>query len=257
MAPPAAFSIDGLVIGVTGAGKGIGRGIASQAVAAGARVFACSRTAADLASLQAEVAEFPGQCATTVLDLSEPDAATAFADFGVQTYGRIDAVVNNVGGNLTKAALDYTAAELDGLYALNLRSTYLCCLAAARVMIDQQIAGSIVNISSRGSLVASPWVTPYSAMKAGVNHLTRSLAVEWAEHGIRVNGVAPGATLTPALQGHVDSTGVSLESLGARVPLGRRANTVDDVVFPVLFLLSPAASMITGQLVAVDGGSSL
>jgi NAD(P)-dependent dehydrogenase (short-subunit alcohol dehydrogenase family) len=192
------FGIEGMVIGVTGTGHGIGRAIALRAMEAGADVFGCSRTEENLKSLAEEAHGLPGKFAYIALDISEAQAPKQFVDFGLERFGRVDGFVNNAGGNpYSKPALDYTVEEVDYLFDFNLRAVYFCCVEAARAMIDAGIKGSIVNLASKGALVAAPRRVPYGAIKAGLIHLSRSLAAEWAEHGIRVNTVSPGATASP------------------------------------------------------------
>ncbi|MGE3447516.1 MAG: SDR family NAD(P)-dependent oxidoreductase [Microbacteriaceae bacterium] len=251
----AQFDLGGRVIGVTGAGKGIGRAIALRAVESGARVFACARTADDLVDLQTAVGGLDGSLAHVALDMTEPGAPERFIAFGQQRFGGVDGLVNNIGLNVVKPALDFSADELDLLYTVNLRSVYLTCAAAARHMISAGSGGAIVNVTSKAGLVGAPLRAPYSAMKAGAGHLTRTLAAEWAEHGIRVNAVSPGPTATPMLS--QVQAGLPMTLVQAQVLLGRRLLRPDELAWPALFLLSDAAAMMTGQILAVDGGSSL
>ncbi|TAK69930.1 MAG: SDR family oxidoreductase [Actinomycetota bacterium] len=248
------FNIEGLVVGISGGGKGIGRALVLKAAEAGAHVFTCSRTPADLDSVLAEAKDLPGRCEATTIDLTSPTGPDEFIAFGAKTFGRIDATINNVGYNFARPALEYSRAEVDNFYHINLGSLYACCVAAAQHMVDHSVAGSIVNITSKAGLIAAPLRAPYSAMKAGATHLTRSLAAEWAEYGIRVNAVSPGATATPLMAGNVN---LDLSSVLDKILLGHRQATPEEVALPALFLLSPAAGRMTGQVLAVDGGSSL
>ena len=249
------FDLDGLVIGVTGGGKGIGQAIVLRAVESGARVFTCSRTVADLRTLADAAADLQGELATLALDITSDESPRQFLDFGVQSFGHVDAVINNVGRNFAKPAVDYTPSELDELFTINLRSLYLTCTATAEIMMSEGVRGSIVNISSKAAIVASPLRTPYGAMKAAVNQLTRSFAAEWGESGIRVNAIAPGATATPLFSDTRSS--LPEQDVLRRILLGHRPLTPDEIALPALFLASPASSMMTGQVLAVDGGASL
>lgn len=255
VSPLQQFGIDEMVIGVTGVGHGIGRAIALRAVEGGAKVFGCSRTEEDLKSLAAESHDFPGEFAYCALDITDDTAPRSFIDYGLQSFGRIDGFVNNVGGNFAKPAVDYTVEELDFLYSLNLKSVYFCCVAAAQAMMSAGIEGSIVNLASKAGLIGAPLRAPYSALKAGVVHLTKSLAAEWADHGIRVNAISPGATETPAL--HAGMKEGLTDIIWSQILLGKRPAEPDEVALPTLFMLTEAAAMVTGQLLAPDGGGSL
>ncbi|HEV7886549.1 MAG TPA: SDR family oxidoreductase [Acidimicrobiales bacterium] len=253
MAPLSDFDLSGRVVAVTGAGRGIGRAIALDVAHSGAAVAACSRTASELESLEAEIAGFGGQCKTVVSDLSTVDGVDAFVSFAAGAFGRVDALVNNAGVNLLKDALAYSEDEVDVLLNLNLKSVYFLCLAGARQMIAQGGGGSIVNITSQAGVVGAPGRAPYSAAKAGVNNLTRTLAAEWASHGIRVNAVAPTVTLTPLAEKAMADRPGFREEVAERILLGRPAE-VREMSVPTVFLLSDAASMITGHVLVVDGG---
>jgi 2-deoxy-D-gluconate 3-dehydrogenase len=247
------YDIAGQVVAVTGAGRGIGRAIALDAARSGALVAACSRTQAELDTLREEIAAFGGRCETVVADLSTVTGADSFVAFVISAYGRIDALVNNAGVNKLKDALDYDEAEFDLMLDLNLKSLYFLSLAAARCMISQGGGGNIVNITSQAGVVGAPGRAPYSAFKAGANNLTRTLAAEWATHGIRVNAVAPTVTLTPLAEKAMNDRPEFREEVSQRILLGRPAE-VREMSLPVVFLLSPAASMITGHILVVDGG---
>ncbi|HKS46990.1 MAG TPA: SDR family oxidoreductase [Amycolatopsis sp.] len=257
MAGIAEFSLEGQVVVVTGAGKGIGRGIALDAARSGATVVGCSRTQSDLDSLLAEIEPLGTPSGSLVTDLSTLDGIKDLYDFTQKKFSRIDAVVNNAGVNRLRDAIDYSESEVDALFALNLKTVYWSSVFAARSMIDSGIAGSIVNVTSQAAVAAAPGRAPYSAAKAGVNHLCRSLAAEWAPYGIRVNALAPTVTATPLGIRAMDERPELAAEVKKRAVLRGRAATVEEISRPAIFLLSPAASLITGQTLVVDGGWTL
>jgi gluconate 5-dehydrogenase len=253
----AEFALDGQVVLVTGAGKGIGRGIAVDAANSGARVIATSRTESELADLAEEIRNSGGACDTVTAELTRVDEIRRVYAFALERAGRIDGVVNNAGFNRLRDAVDYDEDEVDELFAINLKAVYWSCVLAAQSMIDGGIRGAIVNITSQAAVVGAPGRSPYSAAKAGVNHLSRSLAAEWAPYGIRVNAVAPTVTATPlGLRAMAQRPEFAAE-VGRRIALRGCAAEVSDITRPVIFMLAPAASLITGQTLVVDGGWTL
>ena len=247
----AAFGLDGMVVAVTGAGKGIGRAIAVDAARAGAAVVGCSRTESDLDSLCAEIEACGGRCTTVLADVTDADDVDSFLD----AVPRLDAIVNNAGGNQLAAALDYSIDDVDLLVTQNLRSVWLVSTAAAR-RLRATGGGTILNITSQAGMIAAPGRAPYSAAKAGVNHLTKTLAVEWAPLGIRVNALAPTVTSTPLGERAMAESPALAEEVARRNLFGRPATT-QEISLPAIFLLSPAAAMITGHVLVVDGGWTL
>lgn len=244
------FRLDGKRAVVTGAGKGIGRGIALQLAKAGADVVVSSRTRADLESLVAEI-EALGQSAFPVpCDVTAPDQVEALADAAVDAGG-IDIWVNNAGGlpdatprYLTRTPEDRWDAQMD----LNLKAVFIACQSAARNMDE----GAIVNISSRSALGGNMKNGPYGASKAAVNSLTQTFALELGPK-IRVNAVAPGPVPTENFNESTNfPQGQPIEKI-LRVPLGR-LGTPDDIGHAVVFMASDASSWITGQCLYVTGG---
>ena len=193
----ARFALDNQVVVVTGAGRGIGRVIATEAVESGAKIAVGSRTTTELANLAAEVTASGGECWYSALDVEDVASIQSFMDAVIVHYGRIDVLINNACYNKFVKILDCDEKTYDKIINANLKNVFFCSQIAARQMIKQGAGGSIVNISSQAGVVGAPERGPYSGAKAGVNNLTRTMAAEWAEFGIRVNAVAPTVTRSP------------------------------------------------------------
>jgi NAD(P)-dependent dehydrogenase (short-subunit alcohol dehydrogenase family) len=235
------LDLAGRVALVTGGSQGIGAGIAQVLVAAGARVVTCARSAVDTPA--------PGtthvQC-----DVRDPDAVKAMVAGVVREHGRLDVLVNNAGGSPYALAADASPRFLDKILGLNLTAPLLVAQAANAVM-QEQGSGVIVNISSVSALRPSPGTAAYGAAKAGVDSLTRSLAVEWGPR-VRVNTVDVGLCRTEQTADHYggDDTVAAIE---ATIPLGRMADPTE-VGNVVCFLASDLASYVSGASVECHGG---
>ncbi|RQV85468.1 SDR family oxidoreductase [Burkholderia anthina] len=244
------FDFSGSTVLVTGASSGIGRACAVALAHAGARVVAAARDMAALDTLAAEIA-----CDTLRMDVGGDEHAI---DAALAAYDAFDGLVNCAGIASLEPALDVEAAHFDRVMAVNARGTALVARAVARRMIerdgrgDAHARGSIVNVSSQASLVGLPAHLSYCASKAAMDAITRVLCIELGPHGIRVNSVNPTVTLTPMAQ-FAWSEPDKREPMLAAIPLGRFAQP-DEVVEPILFLLSDAASMISGVSLPIDGG---
>ncbi|WP_114809156.1 SDR family oxidoreductase [Paraburkholderia kururiensis] len=241
------FDFSGRSILVTGASSGIGRTTVERLCASGATVVAAARNVEALAHLAEETG-----CEPLALDVSDEAAiADAFASLG-PSLSPFDGLVNCAGVTGLAPALDTTAEGFDRLMAVNARGAALVARHVARGMIDAKRAGSIVNVSSQASLAALDQHLAYCASKAALDAITRVLCLELGPHGIRVNSVNPTVTLTPmAVEAWSEPTkrAAALE----RIPLKRFAEPYE-VAAPVMFLLSDAASMISGVALPVDGG---
>ena len=236
--------LSGRRVVVTGAGRGIGRACVIALAAAGAEVTAVARSAADLDSL---AAAGDGRITSWCADVTT-DAFVA----RLESVDRIDVLVNNAGMNRPLSIESVDTATLDAMLALNVRAVYRASQAAARVMLKEGRAGSIIHMSSQMGHVGAALRTVYCMTKHAVEGLTKAMAVELGPAGIRVNSVAPTFIETELTRTMFEDAAFRKSALES-IPLGR-FGTPADVVGAVLFLASPAAAMITGTSVRVDGG---
>ena len=245
------FSLDDRLVLVTGATRGIGRELAMQLAAAGARVVATGRTDEDLASVAAEAADRGLPVHPLRLDVRDTAALAPAVERVVAEHGRIDVLVNNAGLGNAHPALEVTEADWDEMMAVNLRGVFFMTQAVARVMVGQG-GGRIVNMSSQASFVGLRDAAVYCTSKGGLNMMTKVLAVEWAPHNITVNAVAPTFVYTPATAPILDDPQWRRDVM-SKIPLGELA-TIRDVAGAVIYLASDAARMVTGTVLLVDGG---
>lgn len=250
-APP--FSLQGDVVLVTGAGRGIGRATALAVAASGGRVVVGSRTTSELDELKLEVEAAGGSCEVVGVDVTDTGSVEDFVETAIDRFGRVDALVNNAGDNLARPALDFSETEFDHLVDVNLKSVFFMSQGFTRHLRDAGRGGVIVNVSSQAGCVGAPGRAPYSGAKAGVNNLTRTLAAEWAPLGIRVNAVAPTFTNTPLARSVLAADEQLEQAVLEKILLGRPAEP-EEIAAPIVFLLSRAAAMVTGHVLVVDGG---
>lgn len=245
------YRLDGRVIIVTGASRGIGEGIAEAASARGARVVLVAR---DAARLEALAARLPGPAAIAVGDVGDTDTVSDALDRAEELGGPLWAVVNNAAVNpYYHPVTDTPLFEWDDVLRVNLLGATAFARAGARVMMEQGGGGRIVNISSIAGLTGLPNIGPYNASKAALDALTRTMAVELGSHNILVNSVAPGTITTDMVSDLMATNPALAERLAGKAALGR-LGSVREAVEPILFLLSDAASFITGHTLVVDGG---
>ena len=245
-APPA-FRLDGAVAVVTGAGSGLGQGAALALAEAGASLVLVGRTQATLDATRVAIKDQGGEASTLVCDVTDSGQVTA----GIGALPRIDVLVNNAGMNIPEDFLEVSEGHLDRILALNVKAAFLVAQAAARRMATTG-GGSIINMSSQMGHVGSPRRSVYCMSKHALEGLTKALAVELAPRGIRVNTVAPTFAETPMTRPFFEDRAFRDAVLG-QIPIGRLAK-VEDIVGAIVFLASPAAAMITGTSLLVDGG---
>jgi 3-oxoacyl-[acyl-carrier protein] reductase len=244
----------GRVVVITGAAKGIGRGVAERFAREGAHVAIAGRSLEPLVALAEAIAAAGGSALAVQADVAKADAVQHLIDSTAARWGRIDVLVNNAGVYLTAPVTDMAEADWDLTIDVDLKGVFLCSRAAARAMVTQR-GGRIVNITSIAQLRGgTPGHAHYGAAKAGVGAFTKTLAKELGPFGITVNCVAPGL-IEDTDMGRVSKTLMG-ETYLATIPLGC-LGTVDDVVEAVLFLASPRARYITGETLNVNGGSHM
>ncbi len=239
---------DGRAVIVTGGTRGIGRVIAQTFLGAGADVLVCGRTKPErMPSAAGNAAEF------IAADVREPAQARLVVETAVDAFGRLDVLVNNAGGAPSAAAATVSPRFVERVVALNLLAPFYVAQPANAVMQQQDDGGAIINIGSVAAHHAAPLSAAYSAAKAGLLHLTRSLALEWAPK-VRVNHITVGLILTESAAEHYGSDHGA--SVATAIPMGRMA-VPPDVASACLFLASPLASYVTGADLAVHGGGEI
>ena len=246
------FDLTGKVAVVTGAGRGIGRGIAEALAGFGAAVVLAGRTPSVLEEAAGAIRAAGGRAAVQVADVSQEASVLALRDAALAAFGQIDVLVNNAGINPIWRTIEKTSlADWQAILDVNLTGTFLCCKYLGAAMAERG-SGAVVNISSVAGHVGLTRSTPYCASKGGVELLSKALAIEWAARGVRVNCLTPGYVDTDLTSGLLHH-----ETLGKpfldHTPMGRFGQT-RDMMGAAVFLASDASSYMTGQSLVVDGG---
>ena len=249
---PDLFTLDNKVVAVIGAGSGIGEAVARGAAAQGARAVACLDVDEPAARRVADAIEREGgRSMAGRVDVADAAAVRSALDAVVSEHGGLDGLVCTPAINVRKPILAYDAEEFERVVRVNLRGTFNVLQAAGRIMTARK-SGSIVLFSSIRARVTEPGQSVYAMTKAGVVQLARTAATEWAQHGVRVNAVGPGVVETP-LTAPIKSHSDWYDAYARKNPMGRWARA-SEMVGPTLFLISEAASYVTGTVIYADGG---
>ena len=246
------FDLTRQVALVTGAARGLGGAISLALAHAGADVALGLRDASTGGALTSKIEALGRRALPLAMDVTRLDQVFRAVDDAVAHFGRLDILVNNAGGGFNHLAQDVPEHEFDQTVNLNLRGTFFASQAAGRVMIRQN-RGRIINMSSQAGFVALPTESVYCMSKAAIAHLTKCLAVEWGKYNITVNAVAPTFISTPGTEEALAEPAFRADVI-ERIAALHRIGEPMDVAGTVVFLASPAASLITGHTILIDGG---
>lgn len=241
------FSLDGKTALVTGASRGLGAGIANALKEAGAEVVGTSRTEESAAEISEHLGTEP-----IVMDVTDVSSVRNGVDKAASSLGRLDILVNNAGLNVPQGVFEVDEESWDDVMSTNLKGTFFAAQAAARHMVEGGVGGRIINVGSQAGVVGIEERSAYGASKGGVTILTKVLAIELAEHGITANTVAPTFVATELTRSTLEDPEWR-ERILSRIPMGQ-VGEVEDVAAAVIYLASPAATMVTGHTLLVDGG---
>lgn len=245
------LELKGKVAVVVGGTSGIGRAIAHGIAQAGADVIPTSRRSEQVEAAAREIEEFGRRSLRIPSDVSDRASLERVLTEAIEAFGKVDILVNSAGRTKRAPTIDFTEDDWDAIIDTNLTGTLRACQVFGKHMLERE-SGSIINIASLSTFVALHEVAAYSASKAAVGSLTKSLAVEWSSRGVRVNAIAPGVFRTALNQKLLDETDRGREFL-LRTPM-RRFGNVEELAGAAVFLASDAASFVTGEIIAVDGG---
>lgn len=245
------FRLDDQTAVITGAGRGLGAAVALAFAEAGADVLIASRTQAELNGIAEQVRRTGRHAHVVVADLANTDAVAALPGVAVEAFGRLDIIVNNVGGTMPSALLNTGEDDLAAAFAFNVVTAHALTKAAAPLMLDRSGGGSVINITSTMGRLAGRGFAAYGTAKAALAHYTRLAALDLCPR-IRVNAIAPGSILTSALE-VVAGNNELRHQMERATPL-RRLGQPEDIAAAAVYLASPAGSYLTGKTLEVDGG---
>lgn len=244
------FRLDGQVALITGAGKGIGAGTARMFAEAGARLVIAARTREDLDKVAADIADLGSEALVVVADVLDFDVLRTLGERAVAHFGRLDILVNNAGGSPPKPAANTSLKEFEGAFRFNVGTAFELTRSCVPLMVETAGGGVVLNISSIAGHKPAPCFSAYGTAKAALSFLTRELAQEYAPK-VRVNAIAVGSTRTDALNtvlnDEIEQTMVALTPMA-------RLGEVEDIALGALYLCSPAAAYVTGDILGVNGG---
>ena len=246
------FDLRDRVAVVTGGGSGLGAAIAIGYAQAGVRVVLVDINAEGMERTAATIREQGGAVDALAVDVTDKGTVDAAAEQVVARHGRVDILVNSAGSAYRSAAEEFPEDKFDFILALNLKGTYLCCQAFGRRMLEQG-KGSIINLGSIGSFIAYPWASAYLASKGGVLGVTRGLALEWRDRGVRVNAIGPTLMDSPLTRQAAQRTSITADFIKARM-LRPRLGLPRELIGAAIFLASDAAELVTGHTLMCDDG---
>jgi len=246
------FDLSGRVAVVTGAGSGLGAAISTGYAQAGVQVVVVDINAEGAQQTADLIAAQGGAATVEPVDVTKKAEVDALAERVVERHGRVDILVNSAGSAFRSPAEEFPEDRFDFILDLNLKGTYLCCQAFGRKMLGQG-KGSIINLSSIGSFIAYPWASAYLASKGGVLGITRALALEWRDRGVRVNGIGPTLMDSALTRRMAQTTSVTADFIKARM-LRPRLGLPRELIGAAIFLASDAAELVTGHTLMCDDG---